>query len=93
MKIANFALPMKRIVYILLLCAVFTSAKALPEAEHADTVLMQEVEVVAIKANGTTLPDAVAATVIGRKEAEQLNIQALKGLSDVVPNIFVPDYC
>lgn len=92
MKIANFALPMKRIVYILLLCAVFTSAKALPEAEHADTVLMQEVEVVAIKANGATLPDAVAATVIGRKEAEQLNIQALKGLSNVVPNFFVPDY-
>lgn len=58
----------------------------------SDTVHLQEVEVVAIKEGGSSLPDAVSATVIGRREVENLNIQSIKGMSDVVPNFFVPDY-
>lgn len=61
-------------------------------ASRPDTVRLEPVEIVAIKAHGASVPDAGSVSVVGRREAEQLNIQALKGLSDLVPNFFVPDY-
>lgn len=87
---------MRKVIILILLAVQALALRAVPGEETsetvADTVQLQEVEVVAIKGGGQSLPDAVSATVVGRREAEQLNIQALKGLSDVVPNFFVPDY-
>lgn len=68
------------------------TAVAKSYAETGDTVMLDEVEVVAIKSHSMILPDYMSSTVIGRSEAEKLNIQAMKGLSDIVPNFFVPDY-
>lgn len=87
---------MRKVILLILLAVQVLALRALPANEAAetaaDTVLLQPVEVVAIKGGGQSLPEAVSATVVGQREAEQLNIQALKGLSDVVPNFFVPDY-
>lgn len=90
--ICKFALQMKRIVYSIIVMSCVGIGEAHAAGAIADTVSLHEVEVVAIKTHGPELPEAVSATVVGREEAERLNIQALKGLSDLVPNFFVPDY-
>lgn len=51
-----------------------------------------EVSVVAVKQAAYLHDEAVSATVVGASELSELNAVALKGVSDVVPNFFVPDY-
>lgn len=88
----NFAVAMRKgLLHIAVGLCMATSAVSM-QAEHTDTMALQSVEVVAIKTHGASMPEAVSATTIGRDEVEKLNISALKGLSDIVPNFFVPDY-
>lgn len=84
------------IIFALILCAptyaVETSSSS-GNALPADTVrMLEEFNVVAIKQNEALREDAVASTVIGRRELEDLNAVAVKSISDVVPNFYVPDY-
>lgn len=58
----------------------------------SDTTTLQEVEVTAIKGGGAAAEAINASSVIGRKDVERLNIVSVKGMSDLVPNFFVPDY-
>lgn len=59
----------------------------------ADSVMtLDEVNVIAMKQSGILRDEAVSATVIGSSELESVNAVAIKGLSDMVPNFFVPDY-
>ncbi len=58
----------------------------------AEAVTLQEVSISAFKENDRAFRLPEAATVIGAVEAERLNAISLKGLSDVVPNFFIPDY-
>lgn len=51
-----------------------------------------ELNVVALKQNDRLREDAVSATTIGKSELDELNTVAIKGISDVVPNLFIPDY-
>lgn len=60
--------------------------------EVRDTVVLQEFNVTSIKQSDKLFNMPEAATVIGREEAERLNAVAIKSLSDVVPNVFIPDY-
>lgn len=61
--------------------------------EYADSACtLGELNVIAIKQEDRLRDDALASTVMGRLELEQLNTVALKGISDVVPNFYVPDY-
>ncbi|MDE6338342.1 MAG: TonB-dependent receptor [Muribaculaceae bacterium] len=62
--------------------------------EQVDTVAeeLAEVNVVGLKQDAKLRADAVSATVIGRSELEELNTVTLKGISDVVPNLYMPDY-
>lgn len=53
---------------------------------------LEELNVVALKQNSKLREDAVSATVIGRAELDELNTVTIKGISDVVPNLFIPDY-
>lgn len=53
---------------------------------------LEEVNVVALKQEAGLLNEAVSSTVIGRAELEQLNTVGLKGISDVIPNFYMPDY-
>lgn len=65
-----------------------------PQAvEEADTTLaVGEVRVTAVK-QGLILSDRpVAAAVFGRGESERRHIEALKNLSQSVPNLHIPDY-
>lgn len=63
------------------------------ETEYTDSVrALGELNVVALKQQERLRDDAMATTVIGRAELEQLNAVAVKSISDVVPNFYVPDY-
>ena len=63
------------------------------EAMPRDSVKwLDEVSVVAIKQTEQLRDDAVSATVIGGSELENLNAAAIKSISDVAPNLYIPDY-
>ncbi|MCM1028302.1 MAG: TonB-dependent receptor [Pseudoflavonifractor sp.] len=62
-------------------------------ATEADSTLtIGEVAVTAIKQGIDLRMQPVAATIVGRSEAERLGITSIKGVSDVAPNFFIPDY-
>ncbi|MDE7236805.1 MAG: TonB-dependent receptor plug domain-containing protein, partial [Paramuribaculum sp.] len=56
------------------------------------TVRIAEVEVVAIKQGRNLRIQPEAVTVVGRLETERLGITAMKGVSEVAPNFYIPDY-
>lgn len=58
----------------------------------ADTVMLTEMEVTAIKQHADLDRLPLAATLITAAETERLNIVSIRGISDVVPNFFVPEY-
>lgn len=61
--------------------------------EPADTTLtLREVSVTAIKQTLDIASLPVASTVVGNGELEKLNIVTMKGVSEVAPNFYIPDY-
>ncbi len=61
-------------------------------SEDVDTLVLQELNVSAIKQTSKLFSIPESSTFIGEKEAERLNAVSLKSLSDVVPNFYIPDY-
>lgn len=57
-----------------------------------DTVMLDECNVLAIKHHDKLFDQPVAATLVTGAELRQLNVLSMKGISDVVPNFFMPDY-
>lgn len=55
-------------------------------------VVLDELNVTALKQEDRLRTEALAATVIGRAELERLDAVTIKGISDVVPNFYIPDY-
>lgn len=61
----------------------------------ADTiapVTLNEVSVTAIKDGGSAATRPVALTVVSEAEVERLGIVTMKGVSEVAPNFYIPDY-
>ena len=58
----------------------------------ADTLSLSEVTVTAIKQNADLRTQATTMTAISRQEAERNQITSVKTASDLVPNLFIPDY-
>ena len=63
-----------------------TAADSLPEHN------LEELNVVAVKQEAILREEAVSATVIGRREIEELDITGMKTASNVIPNFYIPDY-
>ncbi len=63
-------------------------------AEETDTVgvTLDELSVSALKQTPVLRLQPEAATLLTQAELERLNIVSIKGISDVVPNFFMPDY-
>lgn len=79
-------------IFLFLLSDIICGSGIVAAQQPVDTVTLSEVSVSAVKSGLNLRKQPVAASVIGKAEAEQLNISALKGISDVVPNFFIPDY-
>lgn len=56
-----------------------------------DTVTLDDVSVTAIK-QGTTIDLTTASTMLDKSEVERNGIVTVRGVSDLVPNFFLPDY-
>lgn len=75
------------------LCVHGAPRRAAEAPETIDTlVVMDGVQVTAIKQGLTLRNRPVAATVAGRRTIERHGITALKELSQLVPNFHIPDY-
>lgn len=59
--------------------------------ESADTVALDEVTVTALKVR-TAVATNSPVTVIGESEARDLHLVGMKGVSEVAPNFFIPEY-
>ncbi len=60
----------------------------------SDTLVSQlsDLNVIALKQESQLRNEAVSATLIGTSAIERLNAVSLKGVSDAVPNFYMPDY-
>lgn len=56
------------------------------------TVDLEEVNITAVKQTLELKDEPLSSTVLGRKELEQLGVAGIKGISDIVPNFYIPDY-
>ncbi len=61
-------------------------------AERRDTVALDEIVVTAVKQAVSPGSEPVAETVVDAPEIRRLGIMSAKGLSDIAPNVFIPDY-
>ena len=89
----------KSLVIPLLLLASAAAARTAggdgptPDTETADTVIVvDKVQVTAIKQGLNLRNQPVTASVIGRTDLERRHVAALKEVSQVVPNFHTPDY-
>jgi outer membrane receptor protein involved in Fe transport len=83
---------MNKLIVATLSGILFHVSVAMASEIPVDTVMLQEVEVSAIKQNMVNAKKAGAYTLVDSKQLQNLNIKALKGISDVVPNLYIPDY-
>lgn len=61
--------------------------------EETDTTLcLGEISVTAIKQSSDIRRQPVAVSVIGGDDIDRLNVSAMKNVSEVVPNFYIPDY-
>lgn len=83
---------------IRLFCLLFAFA-ALPSwavwngADSLHTIGLDEIEVVSmIKETGTMQQQPSSVSIVGQKDMETRHITSIKGVSNLVPNFFMPDY-
>ena len=62
------------------------------ERDADTTIVVDKVQVTAIKQGPVLRSQPVAATIVGSRDAERGHVDALKELSDAVPNFHTPDY-
>ncbi len=60
--------------------------------EGPDTLEIGEVNVTSIKQSRSLLRQPVTVTTLKQGEIERLNIAGMKGVSEIAPNFFMPDY-
>lgn len=67
-------------------------AETAPQETYDSTLTIGEVRVTAIKQARSLLRQPVTVTTIRRDEIERLNINGMKGVSEVAPNFYMPSY-
>lgn len=68
------------------------SVSATAVSEIPDTTNLSEVRVTAIKQSSSLLRQPVTVTTVRQPEIERLNVAGMKGLSEIAPNFYMPDY-
>ncbi len=78
--------------YTLLLTIMIALCTKAADTDTLRQVLLQEVSVSAIKENGPMRQQPMSVSLIGRGQLAANHIESLKGTSNLVPNMFIPDY-
>ncbi|MDE6812927.1 MAG: Plug domain-containing protein, partial [Duncaniella sp.] len=60
--------------------------------EGPDTLAIGEVTVTSIKQARSLLRQPVSVTTLRQAELERLNVAGMKGVSEIAPNFFMPEY-
>ncbi|MCM1076286.1 MAG: TonB-dependent receptor [Bacteroides sp.] len=60
--------------------------------EGPDTLAIGEVTVTSIKQARSLLRQPVSVTTLNQREIERLNVMGMKGVSEIAPNFFMPEY-
>ncbi len=85
----NFANGMINLFcFVTLAAAVATTSVA----DSTYTKDLEEVSVVASKQQKSFKNEALSSTLLSHEMLEQINADAIKSISDVVPNLYIPDY-
>ena len=82
-------------ILIVAMCLRAAAAVATPTevpTSTGDTLSLHEVTVTAIKQSADMRSQATALTVISRQEAERNQVVSARSASELVPNLFIPDY-
>ena len=85
---------MKRYLIILILSIISLIQAGASELVPSDSLIvtLDEINITAVKQMDMMREDSEASTVLSGKEVNQLGIVSMRGVSDVVPNFFMPDY-
>lgn len=94
---------MKKSIYTTLLTSMLLTvsvAEAHPnETPHATaesavdtTIVVDRVQVSAVKQGLVLRSEPIASTIVGERTASRRHIDALKNLTELVPNLHIPDY-
>lgn len=62
------------------------------ESEQPEIVTLDEINITAVKLTAAMEDEPEASTVLSGEEINKLGIVSMRGVSDVVPNFFMPDY-
>lgn len=83
-----------KLCHYILSFSLVPSSVAMADKIEQDSLAMtlDEVSVSAVKQMLSLRQEAEAATILTQKELEQIDAVSIKGISDVVPNFFMPDY-
>ena len=81
----------KKLLFILTITFSALSMWATDNDAAIDTVTLADVSVTAIK-QGAATDLTTASTVLNKSEVERNGIVTVRGVSDLVPNFFLPDY-
>ena len=76
-------------------CLIFhTIISGASEIAPSDSAIitLEEINITAVKLTEDMQTEPEASTVLSSKQLEQLGIVSMRGVSDVVPNFFMPDY-
>ena len=84
---------MKKVLLLIVVFLFSVTPKSLRATEYNDTTTMlDELSVTGVKLFSNPFNEAEAFTILNRSELEQLGAITLRGISDVVPNFYIPDY-
>lgn len=84
----------KQIFVIIVSCLTLIDIYAQDKyiAKPDTTLSLQEISITAIKQSSNLRIQPIATTIIGNNELERLNVVAMKEVSELAPNFYMPDY-
>lgn len=72
--------------------AAYAAGPAATPSDSLPSVTLEELSVTAVKQRSILREQPVAATLLTGAQLDELNVVTIKGISDVVPNFYIPDY-
>lgn len=80
---------------LILICSIQSFGKPVTDNQFSpadSSIRLNEISVTSMKQGNNLQKQAIASTIIGRKNIEKLNILSLRGVSEFAPNFYVPEY-
>lgn len=91
--VGNYNYLVKRILlFIYFLSVIATGYAELNDSVPVSVSVLDELEVTSIKQSSGYKDEALSSTILTRATLEEAGAVSIKGISDMVPNFYIPDY-